>query len=314
MKKSKKINLGIIGAGAMSNEYLKVIKDLKNVNCSTIYSRTFSKAEILKKKYKIKKNCNSIDEFKESRTLDAVIVAVNEHSTFSILKKIYKLKCPKLFEKPLGYNYKQSELIKKFINKNNVKNVYVALNRRFYSSTLKAKDLIKRVNGKRFIKINDQQVQKYNNFVNENMMYGNSIHLIDYIANFTRGNLYKINKIKKFKSKKFDEVVCKLSFKSGDEVLYYCNWNSPGNWSVSITQKNQRCEMKPLENLNYQKLDNFKKIKRISFEFDKFEKKYKAGFYNMIKEFLKTIRKKNHKITEFKEYLKTVEYIKKIYD
>ena len=50
MKKSKKINLGIIGAGAMSNEYLKVIKDLKNVNCSTIYSRTFSKSEILKKK------------------------------------------------------------------------------------------------------------------------------------------------------------------------------------------------------------------------------------------------------------------------
>ena len=64
MKKSKKINLGIIGAGAMSNEYLKVIKDLKNVNCSTIYSRTFSKAEILKKKYKIKKIVTQLTNLK----------------------------------------------------------------------------------------------------------------------------------------------------------------------------------------------------------------------------------------------------------
>ena len=52
------INLVIIGAGYISKEHLKVIKTIKEFNLTGIYSRTFSKAQILSKQFKIKKHIN----------------------------------------------------------------------------------------------------------------------------------------------------------------------------------------------------------------------------------------------------------------
>ena len=136
----KKLQIGIIGAGYMSNQYLKVIKASKNIECSAIFSRTKNKSIILKRKYKIKKVFDNINDFILKNKFDGLIVAVNEHSAFKVLRKVYKLKYPILFEKPLGVNYNQANLIKKLIK--NKKNIYIALNRRFYSSTLQAKKII----------------------------------------------------------------------------------------------------------------------------------------------------------------------------
>ena len=89
-------------------------------------------------------------------------------------------------------------------------------------------------------------------------MYCNSVHLIDYIRIFARGRLRKVSKIKKFNDNKFSETISKLYFSSKDEVLYHCNWNSPGSWSVNIVQQNNRCELSPLEELMEEKLLNGK--------------------------------------------------------
>ena len=48
---SPKLNIVIVGAGNISEEYLKVINDLKNINISHIFSKT--KKKILKKKREI---------------------------------------------------------------------------------------------------------------------------------------------------------------------------------------------------------------------------------------------------------------------
>ena len=48
-----KINLGIIGAGGIAKEHLKVIQALNEINPVGITSRTFSKAEELAKTFNI---------------------------------------------------------------------------------------------------------------------------------------------------------------------------------------------------------------------------------------------------------------------
>ena len=308
----KKIQIGIIGAGYMSNEYLKVISKNKDIQCSAIYSRTIKKSEKLKKKYNIEKVFISIDDFILSNKFDGLIVAVNESSAFKILKKVYKLKCPILFEKPLGYNFIQANLIKNFLKNKN--NIYVALNRRFYSSTLEAKKIIDKKNGKRFIKITDQETQKFSKLINDNLMYANSIHLVDYASIFARGKLIKIKKLKKYQKYKFHEVIVKLFFSSKDEVLYYCNWNSPGSWSVSITQENQRCEMKPLEQLTFEKFDKNRKLTRSKINMNIKDIQYKSGLYCLVEEYIKLIKSKKNNITSFDEYFKTMRLIKNIYE
>ncbi len=310
--REKKIKLGIIGAGNIAQEYLRVIKSQKKVQCSAIYSRTPSKIKPFFKKYEIKKINYSLKELVTDTKLDGIIIAIDAESILKVLKEIPKIKIPILIEKPIGINFYESIKIKKILNKKKLR-IYAALNRRFYSSTLGAKKLINK-RGNRFIKINDQQNQKNNtNKVNANLMYANSVHLIDYISMFSRGKIIKIKKIQKYKKNKFHQVEAKIYFSSKDQVFYTCNWNSPGAWSVDITQKNQRYELKPLEDLTYETLEKYK-IVRKRFLRGNIDIKYKPGFYLMLRNFVKLIKRKTNSTVNFDEYLKTVKIIKKIYE
>ncbi len=305
----KKFRIAIIGAGYMAEEYLKVLL-YKKIQCEAIYSRTFIKSKLLKKKYNIKKIYKNLNDLKFDKKINALIIAVNEVSTVSILNELdisnYKILC----EKPVGVNYHQT---KKLISKIKNNHFYIGLNRRFYSSNIEAKKIIDMKKGKRFISIRDQQFQNTKiNFVNKNIMYCNSVHLIDYINLYARGEIVKVQKLKKLKDYEFSENITRLIFSSKDEVLYHCNWNSPGIWSVNIIQKDQRCEMKPLEDLIQEKIIKGKR-KRFVFKKSEIDNNFKPGLFLQVNEYLKMLTNKKHKLINIKDYFKTVKIIKKIY-
>ena len=304
-----KFKIALIGAGYMAEDYLKIFSK-KKIICEAIFSRTSIKSKILKKRYKIKKIYTSLNDLKNDNNINALIIAINKEFLKKILNKLdlnrYRILC----EKPIGVNYLDK---KNIISKIKNKNIYVSLNRRFYSSNQKAKDLIDKYKGKRLISIRDQQIQNFRSkIVNKNLMYCNSVHLIDYINIYARGKLIKIQKLKKFKNKNFSENLTRLIFSSKDEVLYHCNWNSPGPWSVNIIQKNHSIEMKPLENLVQEKIINDKRI-RIFHNKSKIDCEFKPGLFYQVSEFIKMLENKDHKLVNLKDYFSTVKLIKKIY-
>ena len=314
MNSKKDINIGIIGAGNIAKEYLKVFKNLKYIKCSAIFSRTPKKIIPLYEKYHIEKICYSMKEFLNQDNLDGIIIAINPESVLKVLKYLINKKIPIMIEKPIGLNFSETLLIKKLISKHK-SNIFVALNRRYYSSTIKTNKIISKISGRRFIKITDQQSQKHKSqILNSNLMYANSIHLIDFISMFARGKIKKIKKISKYKKNKFHEVLTKIYFSSKDEVLYYCNWNSPGSWSLEICQSKQRCELKPLEDLIHETIDSNNRIIRKKILRDKNDNKYKPGYYLMIKDFENLIKGKTNSIVKFNNYFETVNLIKKIYE
>ena len=306
---NKNLKIAIIGAGYMAEEYLKVLTSRK-ISCEGIFSRTEFKSKNLKKKYNIKKIYRSLNDLICDKKIRALIIAVNEGSTKKIINSLDLKKYRILCEKPVGINFEESKKIKSVVKN---KHFYVALNRRFYASNLKAYQLIKNSKGKRLISIRDQELQNSKSeLYNNNLMYWNSVHLIDYINIYARGRLVKINHLKRFKNKKFSETLTKLIFSSKDEVLYHCNWNAPGPWSVDIIQKDQRIEMKPLENLVQEKLKKGKRI-RVNFTNSKIDIKFKPGLFYQVGEFLKMINNKQHKLVNFNDYFYTVKLIKKLY-
>ena len=217
-----------------------------------------------------------------------------------------------LCEKPVGIDFDQTKKIFSLLNKNK-KNFFVSLNRRFYGSTIKAKNIVNKYKGKRLISIRDQQLQNTGSkILNKRVMYCNSVHLIDYIRIFARGRLRKVSKIKKFNDNKFSETISKLYFSSKDEVLYHCNWNSPGSCSVNIVQQNNRCELSPLEELMEEKLLNGKR-KRVNHKKILIDNIFKPGLFLQINEFLKMLSSKKNDLITVKEYLETVKLIKRIY-
>ena len=94
-----------------------------------------------------------------------------------------------------GYN-----LAKKYKSKS-----FIALNRRFYSSTQNLINNIKK-NKKKIIVINDQQnifklKNRFSKKILDNFMYVNSIHLLDYVSIICRGQISKIQNYTKWKKK-----------------------------------------------------------------------------------------------------------------
>ena len=305
----KKFKIAIIGAGYMAEEYLKVFSS-KKISCEGIFSRTASKSQILKKKYKIKRIYTSLNDLKNDNQINALIIAVNAESTQNVINNLDIYKYKVLCEKPVGVNFEET---KKIISKIKNEYFYVALNRRFYSSNLKAHDLVNKNKGKRLISIRDQELQNSKSkLYNKNLMYWNSVHLIDYINMYARGKLVKIEHLKKFKDNKFSENLTRLIFSSKDEVLYHCNWNSPGPWSINIIQKDHSVEMRPLEDLVQEKLIKGKRI-RINHNKSKIDSKFKPGLFYQVNNFLRMLSNKKHKLVKLNDYFNTVKLIKKLY-
>ncbi len=311
--KPKKIKCVIIGAGYMSEEYVKTIKSDKDMELYGIYSRTFSKAASIAKKYKIKKIFSSINEIKKNKIIDIVIIAISSENNNKISKLFLNTKFLILLEKPVGLNFSESKRLIDLTRKYRSK-FYVALNRRFYDSTLELKKKLKKSQGKRIIEVFDCQNQniykklRKDRRVVNSIMYANSIHLIDYFDMFCRGKIIKITTLKSSRENP-DVITSKLKFSSGDVGFYYATWNRFSRWKIKITVKNKtEWVMQPLETLRGYKFKNnklfFSKI---------YKSKYKDGLVNMLNEVKKAMFERKNNLVILKDHLNTIQIINKIY-
>ena len=312
----KKIKLCLIGTGKMGLAYVKVIRCINRKAILTdVIGRNISKTKKFASQNKIE---NFHTTFNDLKKIDAFIIAVSEENLFKVLKRVAEYNLPTLIEKPLGINYQQSKKIHKFLSRKNF--FFVALNRRFFNSTLEFKKKLDISKDKFCFIINDQQdtlqakkIGKHPKVI-KNYMYANSVYLIDLIKFFVNSKIKKIeNKLIKI-SKQKKIFFSKINFANGSFVFYVCKWNIPGRWSVEAYSKKIILSMKPLENLYY-KFKNKKTISFLSKNND--DNLYKPGLKKIIDEFIYFInnkRFKKNKLTNISEYIQTVKLIKKIYE
>ena len=167
------VNLAYIGTGNITDFHLPALRKA-GFNISSISSRKDSK-NIFKsaEKFNIK---NVIpdwhDLFGMTNSFDAIVLAVTIDVTFEILNKLMELNKPILVEKPVSFKPKDfDELLKK-----NNKKVFVAYNRRYYSSTSLAKKFVaskSNISASFFIPERNQLA-----------FYQNSCHMIDLMSYF----------------------------------------------------------------------------------------------------------------------------------
>ena len=100
-----KIKIGIIGAGNIAEEHLKVLKSINDFSVCGIVSRTQKKAKKLGKKFGINFFFNNIDQMMKSSQLDGVLILVSANNSFKISKKVIPYQVPFFLEKPPGLNH-----------------------------------------------------------------------------------------------------------------------------------------------------------------------------------------------------------------
>jgi len=307
----KKINLFFFGAGNIITEHIQAAKKFKEFRLYGIKSRTFSKANSLKKKYKIH---NCFKDYKDieipKNQISVAIVGVSIENTYEVYKKIYNLFDVCLMEKPLGYNLDQAKKINELSKKSDTK-IFVALNRRFFFSTQELLKKITKEKSKRIVNIVDTQNPKLcsNRFpykIIKNWIFANSIHMIDYINIICRGQIKKIENIY---GKKDNVKVLKILFTSNDICFYSQYWNLPGPWSVSISNNKGFYKLEPLEELSFRETDHisFQKVKR-----HKLDLIFKPGFYNMYRNLSLFVQRKKNNLVDIQKSLNLMKIIDKI--
>ena len=249
--------VAIVGAGSMAREHIRAFADVPWVTLAGIHSRTRSRAEELAASNGIPAVCNSVAELHEATQAELVVVAVPETATSPVSRACFEFPWTVLLEKPPGLHLSEAEDIHAAAAARS-RNVLVALNRRFLSSTRAASADLSQCDGRRFIKVQDQQdiVQAaelgHPQTVVDNWMYANSIHLIDYFHLFGRGAVTAVRPGVAWDPERPGVVVSTVEFDSGDVGLYEGIWDGLGPWAVSVSTAERRWEMRPLEEATYQ--------------------------------------------------------------
>ena len=312
--KKEKINFAIIGAGKMCVEYSKAINSQKH-NLHAIYSRTFKKAKLISTRFKFKKIYKSLNFLKNDKKIDIIIICVSEENVGKIIKKLANSKKIILIEKPIGLSFYQSTKIIQFTKKY-LKRSFIALNRRYYPSTLDLVKILKKMksNKKRILEVFDCQdkkrfkrLKKHPKVINS-MMYANSVHLIDYFDLFCRGNLIRASSLtNNFRNPNI--IFSKLEYSSGDIGFYHCSWNQNSRWKVKLTLNNYKeWTLQPLESLSEHDLKKNKQNFYKSYNY-----KFKPGLIGLIQDIIRENDNKKNNLIKPQMHLKTISTIKKIY-
>lgn len=315
MIQEKICTVAVVGAGYMAREHIRAFADFPNVRIAGITSRTKARAELLAAEYNIPHVCDSVDELYEKTKADLVVVCVPELAANQVSRSVFEYPWTALLEKPVGYDLNDAEEITAMAKSKNRK-AFVALNRRYYSSTRAVLSDMQQNEDIRFIHIQDQEDPKraleagQPKLVVENWMFANSVHVIDYFYMFGRGKIVAVEPIIPWQPKSPWIVVAKVLFDSGDIGLYEGIWSGPGPWSASINTAKKRWEMRPLEQAAFQ-LDGQRKLEQ--FPVDSTDQKFKPGLWLQAQEAISAALGKPTDLPTLDDALRTMKLVGAIF-
>lgn len=316
MKHNDKVKIAVVGAGYMAGEHIKAFSDTLEVSILGIHSRTRARAETLAKTHGIPQVYDSIEALYAGTQADLVIIAVPELSVNAVCKAAFNHPWQALIEKPVGYNLQDAQDIAAAADQAGRK-AYVALNRRHYFSTRAVVQELEGVEGLRLVQVFDQEnpIAALEGgqppLVVENWMYANSIHIIDYLCVFCRGEVTSIDHVIKWDPKEPRFVLTKVQYSSGDIGVYHAIWNGPGPWAVTVTTQAKRWEMRPLEQAASQV---YKSRKSDPLPVHEWDTKFKAGLRLQAEETVKALRGEKNALPTLADGIETMKLVSRIYE
>jgi predicted dehydrogenase len=257
MVSTSPLRVAVIGAGYMAAEHLRAFAACPEVQLVGIHSRSAARAEALAQAYPGLAVFPSIQALYAHTAADLVVIAVPELACRAVCDEAFQHPWTLMIEKPVGHTLSEARLIEQQAIAHGAR-AYVALNRRFYGSTLQLQQALQGIEVPRVVTILDQEDAEgalaagQPPEVVRNWMFANSIHLIDYFSQLCRGDHVSTQVLTPWNPEAPGPVIAQLQFSSGDLGLYQAVWNAPGPWSVAVSTTQLRAELRPIEQLSLQ--------------------------------------------------------------
>ena len=298
----------------MALQHGLAFRDVPGVEMAGVSSRTKSRAEDLARSLDIECVADSVAELCERSAADLVVVAVSVENMAEVAHRCLEHPWQLLLEKPPGLDLSEAEEILSQARSLD-REVYVALNRRFMASTREVATRMDSHDGARWVSVLDQQDRRealtmgFPQRVVDNFMFANSIHLVDYIRLFCRGDLERVVNLSS--SRRAQGVsAAYVEFSSGDAASYQALWERPGPWSVSVSLPQARWEIRPLERATEQLYGHRTTTELPSHVFDQ---SFKPGFRLQAEEVIRAVRGVESDVVRLEEAVETMRLIDGIY-
>lgn len=304
----------IAGSGPMAMAYAKVLQAMHKK--FIVIGRSPASATKFEKETGIPAISGGLKHWLGAQTTvpGHAIVAVTENELGNCARQLIRVGVKSiLVEKPGGFTVKDIKLVDKQAKEKKA-NVYVGYNRRFYTSTLKAIEIIKQDGGvKSFIFDFTERSNIVASLdrpldIKANWFLQNSTHVID-MAFFMGGWPKKIYTIKKGGLKWHPNGSIYAGAGISDKKAlfsYHANWESAGRWSVEIMTSKNKLIFRPLEKLQIQKYGSMV-TEDVPLD-DKLDIEFKPGLYKQVEAFFKNPKK----LFTIGEQTKKLKYYSKI--
>lgn len=313
----KHTDILLVGAGEMATEYAKVLKGMKRnfiivgrgSHSSGVFKRTTGHNVV-------HGGINKwLSQNKASDKPPYAIIATSYNSlypaTMALLKNGYK---QILIEKPGSLSWDGIKILNKEAKKYKA-HLYIAYNRRFYSSVKKAISIIKTDGG---VSSFHFEFTEWSHILStlgkptglmQRWFFHNSSHVVD-MAFFLGGTPLKMSSFKAGSLSWHPKASIFAGAgitNAGVPFSYNANWEAPGRWGVEIMTKKHRLIFRPLEKLQIQEKGSVE-IKDVNIA-NKLDLDYKPGLYKEVQSFLTdkkdlcTIGEQYHNIKYYKKIL-----------
>ncbi|MEZ8882901.1 Gfo/Idh/MocA family oxidoreductase [Vibrio sp. 10N.222.54.F6] len=283
----------MIGAGPMAQEYAKVLNGLERD--FVVVGRSEASAAKFQDATGVSPFVGGVDKFYESEDLQpfefGIVTTSVEQLAPTTIKLIDRGIKNILVEKPAGLDAQEIAELADYAANHDAK-VYVAYNRRFFSSLLAAKDIIEQDGG----------VQSFNfeltewghviaklkkaEGVKENWFLANTTHVTDmafHLGGFPEQLSCFFSGGEDWHERSYNFSGAGVS-DSGALFAYHGNWGAPGRWSVEVLTSAHRLIFRPMEKLQIQKLGSVS-IEPVEVD-DFLDNTYKPGLYKQTEAFL----------------------------
>ncbi len=246
------VRVGIVGAGPIAREHLRAIAACEDTVAVGVAGRDPARLAAISEEFGVL-GVSGVEALWRSAAPELVVLCVGTLELVDVIAEAAAFGWTILMEKPPGRNLSEAEKIGALLGD---RPAYVALNRRFLGATLATRRALDAdaAKGLRFITVQDQQdiaafaaLPRKTELEARNLMYANSIHLIDYFRSLGRAELAAVEPFGRFDPETTFCQVARLRYANGDEGLYQGFWRGAGGWSVSVTTAAARYRMAPLE-------------------------------------------------------------------
>ena len=285
------MSLWLIGAGAMAQDYAKVLQDLGQD--FEVIGRNAASAEIFESVTGHSVRQGGLSKVLEDMASpEQAIIAVGVEHLSSVAIELIKAGTRRiLIEKPGGLNTAEIQAIQQAAAKHKVE-VMIAYNRRFYASTTLARELIAEDGGAtscifeftEWAHVIAPLVKGVG--VKEAWFLANSTHVIDlafHICGFPKdwkawhgGSLSWHPSAARFCGSGITD--------QGTFFSYHADWEAPGRWGLEVLTRKRRFILRPMEQLQVTLLGSVK-IDQVELD-DHLDKSFKPGLYVQTKAFL----------------------------